>query len=62
MKDVWKVLVERLKSPIIINLSTRQRPKKSGVAVTVHSDSHTALGRIAPRHLRHVLVMGVNMP
>ena len=45
MKDVWIVLVERLKSPIIINLSTRQRPKKSGVAVTVHSDSHTAFGK-----------------
>ena len=45
MKDVWRVLVERLKSPIIINLSTRQRPKKSGVAVTVHSDSHTAFGK-----------------
>ena len=34
----------------------------SPLSDTDDSDSHTALGRIAPRHLRHVLVKGVNMP
>ena len=49
MKDLWRVLVERLKSPIIVNLSTRQRPKKavwpSPVSDADDSDSHTAFSK-----------------